>query len=222
MFPRRRTDQVYATLQQVQRRITDANSGAAPAAPVADGKPAIDVQSPFVFGANRPGVPGGRAPVPEGVVPLTRNQAGTLLLLWIATCVLAFVLGKRAGALAPVVVASTPPEMVAHADPAPAPAADMVLQLLPDQANTAAMRDQLQKQADGLNKIMIDNAGKGWKPYFAVREAGSGALQLIYGRTEDGHLGIDSRQFADFARLLQQPQAKGGAGFPSAVWVPAH
>jgi len=223
---RRRTDQVYATLQQVQRRITDANGGPALSGPTTDGKPAIDLNtsasgapSPFVFGTGRPGV---RPPPADTIFSLSRYHVGTLLLMWIATCVLAYLLGEHAGRRQIVVPPTPGPSDLAITSEAqmPAPAGDMILQLINEPADTPEARARLQKRADDLNGIMIKNAQRGWKPYFAVREPTAGGVQLIFGRTPDGQLGIDKTQFADFARIMQQPTPNGG-GFASAVWIPA-
>jgi hypothetical protein len=111
---RRRTDQVYATLQQVQRRITEQSGQPAPAngevpplerKPIAAAVPALAPlqdalarQKPPMVGhqPEPPPLPPQLAQLPRGGIVFSIPLAVTLSVLWIASCALCFVLGQHA------------------------------------------------------------------------------------------------------------------------------
>jgi hypothetical protein len=243
---RRRTDQVYATLQQVQRRITEQTGAGAPN--LLDGKPPISpALSPLrdalpaqnspkmVFGgtAETPGYPlppqnfqGNRF-----VLPLSGQFAVTLIVLWIASCVLCFVLGQHERdrrtpnpgtgyAEGPAGNRPPPTPEVAEQTKAPVkPLGDYLLILTSVPSANGETERSYQDRASQLNDIMLKNSAKrGWKPYFGVRRPSSGGLQLVFGQVGEGVYGINRQEFDDFARMMAQPPPKGG-GYASASWV---
>jgi hypothetical protein len=120
MFRRRTTDQVYATLQQVQRRITEQGGGNAPtgSAPPAGARPLGGIAppplqtnqhlSPAPYAplpaapAMRPSAfPGGpddgAAPPARGTLQISMQIGLVLVLLWFGTLAAAYFLGERQG-----------------------------------------------------------------------------------------------------------------------------
>jgi hypothetical protein len=232
---RRRTDQVYATLQQVQRRITEATPGS--------GTPNLEAKAPLqpTFAPLHEALPAQRQlaqqqteaaalappqPAPRGRgMYLSGQFAVTLIVLWIASCVLCFVLGqhereRRAPAAAAAFAAGDAGHRDAPADPpktAIKPLGEHLLVLTSENAFTPELERMYRDRADQLNDIMNKNASRGWKPYFGVRRPTSGGLQLVFGEVAEGVYGVNKKDFEDFARLMAQPK---GGGYASAKWVP--
>jgi hypothetical protein len=249
IFRRRTTDQVYATLQQVQRRITEQGGSAVPAPAPAPRQPGT---APFrnagtpmrtppagtlpAMPARRdtPLPPGDATPLPMSaplhasaplsaaqrrVLELPTQLAATLMLVWLLTLVVAFLIGRLSApasaeiASAPVVQALGKPQ-----DPeAPAPGkrlGDSIFVLRAIPRFEAGEKTAWKKRADELNE---QSRKLGYKDYFSVREPENGGLELVYGFA-NGQYGIDRAQFRDFAAMLQRPKEKGGAGYVAAAW----
>ena len=278
MFRRRTTDQVYATLQQVQRRITEQGGGqpsgsGAPNGPLGgtagpltgppNNAPAgvrqlsslapKPLQTNQGLGAlssgpsNRPasfpgtqaaendaaalssslGFGGGAPIYPRSTLHVPMHLATVILLLWVASLFGFYMLGMRQSQRnepAPVAIERTS-DKPADSKPLdveePVPGKRLgdslyVLKAVP------SFNDQIKKQwqaeADRLNGVMVQNASKGWKPYFGVREPENGGLQFVFGYANK-LFGVDRVQFEDFSRLLAAPTTKGGGGYTSAKWV---
>ena len=244
VFRRRTTDQVYATLQQVQRRISEAgNSPGAlssqgakpmPAAPAI--RPAAPTPgtgswpAPGTGSFPAPGTGSHPAPVPlappasdRAVIHLPISLAITLGILMVFLCAVFFVVGqwfgsrgRTPGPVAPVEVDEAPKPVVAERPKA----AGFLLLLKSKPSATAADKADFEKEAKRLNDIMVKNAARGWKPLFTVREPPSGHLQLVFGK--DGDHGVDRDAWADFQRIMSAPTTKNGAGYTSATWIPAN
>lgn len=251
IFRRRTTEQVYSTLQQVQRRMSE--QGGAPAQAIGSGG-----TRPFVTSGGRTAVgnvAGPRYPTPPGGVVvsptsanppsdqiesgsplggmLTQNPTGvsrftlqlplhlaiTLMLLWLVTVILAFVLGRMSGDRAPMPINPTPVATGVPSASVEAPERGRFVFLLKSAPSTnEQLRQQWQKEVDRLNDVCRQNAAKGWKPFFALREPENGGLQMVYGQI-DGRFGIDQAKFTDFARLLTTPKAKGGGDYSQGRWL---
>lgn len=247
MFRRRTTDQVYATLQQVQRRITEgANSpGTAPIArpttarvahptslPGEGGRPATGSYTPSAApGTARVPDPALVAaaqaqlqPPPSGrlVLHIPIGLASTMALVWLLTLVLAFLMGQIGARPGP---AGEPAAAAAAGEPARGEAAPakragewiLVLKSVPNP--TPELRTQWQREVDRLNAYVRQNEARGWKPFFALREPPSGQIEFVFGKA-DGQFGVDRAAFEDFAKLMATPPPKGG-GYASAKWVKA-
>lgn len=246
MFRRRTTDQVYATLQQVQRRITEGATAPGTATTPRPGTPRTGHPTPVPESATpspgtgnyTPSSAPGTARVPDpALVAAAQAQlqpppgrlmlhlpiglASTLALVWLLTLVVAFLLGQMNGRPAAALVAD---HATAEAMRAEAPAARLrggewilVLKSVPNP--TSDLRTQWQREVDRLNAYVRQNEARGWKPYFALREPASGQLEFVFGKA-DGQFGVDRAAFEDFAKLMATPPPKGG-GYASAKWVKA-
>ena len=258
IFRRRTTEQVYSTLQQVQRRMSEQGGQATPAIgsggtrPYTAGgtrtTPQAAIGTPLPLPLRFPTPPPGATPalVPNrteeteagagtplgGMLAQNPPSAGrfslqlplhlaiTLMLLWLVTVILAFVLGRMSADRAPAPIREAPPAAPVAATPAEVSDRGRFLFLLKAVPTTGEqLRQEWQKTVDQLNDACRRNAAKGWKPYFALREPENGGMQLIFGSI-DGRLGIDQAKFTDFARLLSQPVAKQGAGYTQGRWLP--
>jgi hypothetical protein len=249
VFRRRTTDQVYATLQQVQRRISEAGAGqpnpgtqsygVRPMPPVPAVRPTplpIPRTSPPVdSGAQAsPAMPVPPAPVPlappmsgRTTLQLPASLAATLAMLWIASCIVFYVagvyfpMGSRSNA-GPAAHAAPPAEDTGtNAQPvAEKPTAKGHLLLLKSIPTWGATdKAKFQQEVTNLNAIMVKHAARGWKPLFAVREPSSGQLQLVFGK--DGETwGVDKDAWRDFQKVMATPAPNGG-GFAAASWIPA-
>ena len=263
MFRRRTTDQVYATLQQVQRRITEQGgnqpvgssgpSGAAAGARQLSSLTPRPLQTNQGLGAlsagpsNRPasfpgtlaaendaaalssslGFGGGAPSYPRSTLHVPMHLATVILLLWVASLFGFYLLGMRQSQRnepAPIAT-ERPSEKPAESKPldpeGPLPGKPLgdslyVLKAVP--SFNEQVKKQWQVEADRLNGVMLQNASKGWKPYFGVREPENGGLQFVFGYANK-LFGVDRVQFEDFSRLLAAPTTKGGGGYTSAKWV---
>ncbi len=236
---RRRTDQVYATLQQVQRRITE-QAGTQPgtsveATPASGFAPLNDLVArppavPLV--ARQPEPPPVPATLGQGMrgtgdFTISKSFAVTLIVLWLATDVLFYVFGHyqegRAHGHGDGYASGDPGNRPASGQAGSADESDgagsyvIVLESVDD-----ASPDNIQhlnRSASDLNKIMIKNAALGWKPWFGVRQPENGQLQLVYGETSDGVFGIArSKLWEDFAQVMREKPPKG-AGYAEARWM---
>lgn len=238
---RRRTDQVYSTLQQVQRRITEQNGPQADAGEVspAQPQPVVNLQplsqalptggmpplSPPLSQPQQPFAGGPAARLGPGgnryVLQISGDLAMLLVVMWLISMALMFVLGQHwrssggAGLAAGAAGNRETPSV-------PAPPGKRLgdwIYLLQSQPNSTVEATQFfEERARSLNDFVRQNANRGWKPYFGVRKPTNGGVELAYGLV-DGVWGIDQAEFVAFAKLLADPTSKGGGGFASARWV---
>jgi hypothetical protein len=232
---RRRTDQVYSTLQQVQRRITEQTGVSSP--PGEEAKPeSLSGPIPQVslqplaqaLPQNRGALPPFQAPpyLPNSskryVLQLSGDLAMLLMVAWLSSMALMFVLGKNwraspgAGlAPGPAGERSVPSETLPAA---PRRQGDWVLVLQSSPTATAEYETYFQSRANSLNDFVRRDHTHGWKPYFGVRKPNSGGIQLVFGDV-DGQFGVVRDDFLAFATLLAKPEKDGGASYGSASWV---
>jgi len=217
MFPRRRTDQVYATLQQVQRRIseqgglpTSVSTPAGMSAPAgrtpASGNLTPGPQPAIRAGPQIPprdGLPPPPPMLPSGVgahqrysVVMSGTLASLLLVCWIASLGAAVLITKQVVKSNPVVSSDQAPRApLAAAAPATQPKWKLIV--LAEMRATPEARSKLAKERDGLNEAMRRNSAKGWQPWFEVEEGVNGSVQLIFAPQ-----GVDKVQWAEFTTLL--------------------
>jgi hypothetical protein len=240
---RRRTDQVYSTLQQVQRRITE-QSGQAPEQadiePSVTTQPVVNLQplsqalpsggvvptqsalnpapaaAPFAgVQTNRLGPAGNRY-----VLQVSGDLAMLLVVIWLISMALMFVLGQHWRSSGGAGLAPGPAGNRDTATAAVAPGkrqGDWIYVLLSQTTATVEATQFFEERARNLNEFVRQNANRGWKPYFSVRKPVNGGIELAFGYA-DGVWGIDQAEFVAFAKILAEPQPKGG-GFASARWV---
>jgi hypothetical protein len=232
---RRRTDQVYSTLQQVQRRITEQTGGSPP--PGEEAKPeSLTGPIPQVslqplaqaLPQNRGMPPPLQAPqyLPNSskryVVQISADLVMLLMVVWLATMPLMFMLGKNWRTSPGAGPAPGPAgERPAPAEPPPAPArrlGDWVLVLQSSPTASAEYETYFQSRANSLNDFVRRDHTHGWKPYFGVRKPNSGGIQLVFGEV-DGQFGVPRDEFLAFATLLAKPTKDGGADFASSSWI---
>lgn len=218
MFPRRRTDQVYATLQQVQRRITEQGGGQAstvstPAgmnAPASNRTPASGTPTPGPLPVIRPGpqirpqegLPAAPPLLPPGVgahqrysVVLSGTLASLLLVCWIASIAAAILITKQV--VRPGAPAGEASPRVAVAE-TPAARSKWKLIVLSEMRATPEARARLVKERDFLNEVAKRNS---WPP-FEIEEGVNGAVQLVFGLG-----GVDKAQWLDFTGKLLKRHA---------------
>lgn len=220
---RRKTDQVYATLQQVQRRITE-QSGVQPPEPAqkptAPSSPSLypfnqPVSTPFAEAAEKEEAkPSGK----RSLLQLSPELASTLAVLWLITVVMAFVLGRAqghknqedpgagyaigaAGNREPK--ASAPeakPVIPVSGDPkyATPGRGGHVLILASVTRADAGTEQRFNDNAKSLNEMAAKGIDKGYRPWFGVRHPSSGGLQLVFGCL-NGQFGVDKAQFDNLA-----------------------
>ena len=244
---RRRTDQVYSTLQQVQRRITEqtgaADEARAEAAAAASAQPLVNLQPlASALPATRAGAPeGGLQPPPPPLQPglprlptgerryvlqLSGEIALTLAVVWILSIVVAFVLGQRlrSGSGSGFAAGDAGNRTAAESAVAvSAPAAsgdrgDFVLELQSSPQDDADTASRFEAQAKALNDFVRGGSNPAYKPYFGVRHSVSGSQQLVFGAVEGG-FGVNRERFAAFAEIIAKPRSAGGAGYTNARWV---
>lgn len=222
MFPRRRTDQVYATLQQVQRRITE-QGGQPSAAATPAGMSAPPVRTPSA-GTPTPGPmptirPGPQIPSPDATpaappllppgvgahqrysVVLSGTLASLLLVCWIASIAAAILITKTVVKPTAALAADPAPRAaVAAAAPAAKPRWKLVVQsvmrVTPDE------RAKLAKERDFLNDVARRNASQGWQPWFEVEEGVNGGAQLVFAPQ-----GVDKAEWFEFFNKLVKRHA---------------
>lgn len=220
MFPRRRTDQVYATLQQVQRRITEQAGQPQTASTPAGMAPPGPRGTPGPLPIIRPGPqvpPPSEAPpapplLPPGVgahqrytVVMSGTLASLLVVCWfasIAATVLVMLRWNR-----PATPEQAPaPEAAISAPPALAPVRGHKL-LVMNAADTPDARARLARERDFLNGVANNNAKQGWRPWFEIETPANGQIQLVFAPQ-----GVDKAAWVDFVAQLAKRH-------PSAAWV---
>jgi hypothetical protein len=245
---RRRTDQVYSTLQQVQRRITEQNGNpvehADPLSPApVQPQPAVNLQplsQALPSGGTAPvasqpqaqtqpqsfaGMPAARlGPANKRyVLQVSGDLAMLLVVMWLISMALMFVLGQhwRSSGGVGLAAGAAGNREANPVNSTPAKRLGDWLYVLKSQPNaTAEVTQYFEKEARGLNDFVLKNPNRGWKPYFGVRTPTNGGVELAFG-VADGVWGIDKDEFIAFAKLLSEPQSKNGAGYASARWVKA-
>ncbi len=234
---RRRTDQVYSTLQQVQRRITEQNGNPAdggeplppgqPPAPLnlqplsqalpTGGIPVLSTTSPgqpFAgVGASRLG-PGGN----RYVLQLSGDLAMLLVVMWLISMAVMFVLGQQWRPSAGAGLAAGPAG--SREVPQTAPPAKRLgdwIYILESRPNSPIeIVNSFEQRARELNEHVLKNPQPGWEPYFGVRKPDNGGIELVFGAVDRGVYGVDRTKFVEFAKMLSEP---GGGGYASARWV---
>jgi hypothetical protein len=237
---RRRTDQVYSTLQQVQRRITEQSGQATEHGDLLAEKPSPPSPPVVNLQPLAQALPGGQ-PAPAGSVPVPQlpnrlapppgkryvlqvsgDLAMLLVVMWLISMALMFVLGQHwrsSGGAGLAAGAAGNREMEApKVTPKRQGDAIYILQSQPNA--TVESVQYFEERARQLNDYVRQNPGRGWKPYFGVRKPANGGVELAFGLV-DGVWGINQNEFLAFAKLLADPTAKGGGGFGSARWVKA-
>jgi hypothetical protein len=231
---RRRTDQVYSTLQQVQRRITEQTGASSPPGDdirteeIQPTGPQVSVQPlaqalPQGRGA---GLPPPLSHLPSSgkryVLQLSGDLATLLMVAWLVSMAVMFVLGKNwraapGAGLAPGEAGHR--EAVESVTPMPARRqGDYVLVLTSSMSATSEIESSYAIRAKELNDYVARNPSHGWKQYFGVRKPASGGIQLVFGDV-DGQYGLVKDDFLAFAALLAKPTKDGGAGYASSLWV---
>jgi hypothetical protein len=220
---RRKTDQVYSTLQSVQRRITE-QSGAEPAA-----KPAtqqVPAMYPFNQDAVKPPAKSDTTPVPalakRQALHLSPELASTLAVLWMITVVMAFVLGRAQGhknqedpgaGYATGAAGNREPKSATPVVKDVAPAASDPRYTMPGRGGdvlvlaSVARADTKTEQgfvdrAKALNENAAPAFKDGYRAWFGVRHPSSGGLQLVFGYL-NGQFGVDRKQFETLADVLR-------------------
>ncbi len=217
---RRRTDHVFSTLQQVQRRISE-QGGTVPVA-ARPPAPASRRESEAFTPAGQAGPGPGPAPVPTllptgfpepprpGVVSLPLPLVVVLALLVLALCALCFVLGR---VTAPEAVASPgfADGAAGNRVVADAPrAAQHILVVRRIQRPTASDVESLKSDERRMNGAMTQYANRGWQPWFRVDRRDSGAMVLAYG-WNGSRWGVDKARHEDLYQALLK-------SYPSAAW----
>lgn len=220
MFPRRRTDQVYATLQQVQRRITEQGGGQAstvstPAgmsAPASSRTPASGTPTPGPMPAVRAGpqirpqeaLPAAPPLLPPGVgahqrysVVLSGTLASLLLVCWIASIAAAILITKQVVKPGSSTTSEPAPRAAVAAD-APATRPKWKLIVLSEMRASPEARARLAKEREFLNEVAKKNS---W-PLFEIEEGVNGGVQLVFGPE-----GVDKAQWLDFTGKLLKRHA---------------
>ncbi len=220
MFPRRRTDQVYATLQQVQRRITEQGGGQASTVSTPAGMsapagrtPAVGTPPPGPLPAIRAGpqirpqdyVPPAPPLLPPGVgahqrysVVLSGTLASLLLVCWIASIAAAILITKQVVKPAAALAGEPAPRAAVSAD-APATRPKWKLLVLSEMRATPEARTRLLKEREFLNEVAKRNS---WPPLFELEEGINGSLQLVFGPD-----GVDKAKWLEFADKLMKRHA---------------
>ncbi len=159
--------------------------------------------------------PGGK----RYVLQLSGDMAMLLVVVWVASMAVMFVLGQYWRSAGGAGLASGP---AGNREISAAPTAkrqgDTILLLQSAPNATVESVSFFEERARNLNEFVRKSADKGWKPYFGVRKPINGGVELAFGYV-DGVWGINQSEFIEFAKLLSQPTNKGGAGYGQARWV---
>jgi hypothetical protein len=231
---RKRTDQVYSTLQQVQRRITEQAGGTAQVgdefrSPVQPQQSLVTLQPlSQALPMQSPAAPAPVQPLPPAVAPgkryvlqLSGDLAMLLMVVWLVSMALMFYLGKN---WHPGAGAGLAPGDAGHRESAAAEAppvrrqGDYIYVLISEPTVTPKNEAEYRSLAQHWNEVVERNPGRGWKPYFDVRKPGNGGIELVFGSV-DGQFGINKDEFVAFADLLSKPVSSHGGGFLRARWV---
>lgn len=240
---RRRTDQVYSTLQQVQRRITEQNGPQAEHGEVVPGQPqpAVNLQplsqalpnggmpplSPPLSQPQQPFAGGPAARLGPGgnryVLQISGDLAMLLVVMWLISMAVMFVLGQHWRSSGGAGLAPGPAGNRETGSVPTAPGkrlGDWVYVLKSQPSGTVDAVTHYEGEVRKLNDAMRlpQNASRGWKPYFGVRKPVNGGVELVFG-VVDGVWGVDKAEFESFAKLLSEPTSKSGGGYASARWM---
>lgn len=251
---RRKTDQVYATLQQVQRRITEQGSAdLANEIPIAREPPPMSTYplSPQPSSAPRPATMGGApkapglgsplsAPVPQAtpaggpprtpLLTLSNELASFLVILWLVTLVIAFVIGRSQAPRSQIdpgadyaagPAGNRDPDAARAAKAASGAAAEravLVVMSAKVGTYTSAHEAQYEAQAREMNRRAVA-AGDPYKPWFAVRKPANGDLQMVWGLV-DGKFGVDREQHDAFRESLVKIDDGGKKPYAGVFWLP--
>lgn len=220
---------MYATLQQVQRRITEQAGGptsvSTPAgmqppggrAP-ASGNPTPGPQPVIRTGPQLP-QPGDASPLspllPPGhaahqryAVVLSGTLVSLLLVCWIASLAVAILVTYQICRQPLSMPSDQPTRMVMTAETAPSePKYKLVVKN--NTRATVELRKAFAQDRDYLNGVMRKNADRGWQPWFEIEEGINGSIQLVFAKQ-----GVDKAQWAEFVNLLVQQRQ-----YASATWV---
>jgi hypothetical protein len=232
---RRRTDQVYATLQQVQRRITE-QSGTPGAPAVTDSQPATLPNTALHDALGRqpkPQLVGMQPEAPPMPMPMqlpqiprdgaflsiSKQMTVTLAVFWIACCAVFFVLGTHAGdhrgdnpgeGVAAGAAGERKP--VGDDSSASRPLGNSVLIVNSVPSWTQAAQNHFQAEVERLNAVMVNNTARGWKPWFGMRKPVNGELELVFGEIAPGVYGVSQQDYLEFAEELRK------AGYSNCRW----
>lgn len=236
---RRRTDQVYSTLQQVQRRITEQNGNPADVgealAPSAQSSVPVNLQplsqalptggalaavappapQPFAGMAANRMAPGSN----RYVLQVSGDLATLLVVMWLISMALMFVLGQqwRPSAGAGLAAGPAGSREAPQQSAAPAKRLGDWIYILESRPNSAVeIVNSYEQRARELNEYVLKNSQPGWKPYFGVRKPDNGGVELVFGAVDRGVFGVDRTDFVEFAKMLSEP---AGGGYASARWV---
>lgn len=226
MFPRRRTDQVYATLQQVQRKITEQSGSPTSAATPAG------MTTPRGHGTPTPGPlptirPGPQLVPPDAPVPpapllapgvaahqryavvLSGTLATLLIVCWLASLAVAILITWQVTKPPATMSGDSGPRMPAISTPAP-PAAEVRWKLIArtEPRATPEARQRLAQERDSLNEVCRRQSARGWQPWFEVEEGVNGAAALVFARQ-----GVDKGQWQEFYALLTKQRPYAGASW---------
>ena len=237
---RRRTDQVYSTLQQVQRRITEQNGGqsdlgevssptqpmpSVTVQPLSQALPSGAMQPPSAAQPQQPfaGIPVNRM-TPAGnryVLQISGDLAMLLVVLWLVSVALVFFVGQHLGSKggAGFAAGTTGNREVSSAASAAKRQGDWIYILESSSTTTVEVENTYEQRARELNDFVTNNPKRGGGLYFGVRKPENGGVELLFGKVDRAVFGIDKSEFEAFAKMLSQPHAKGGAGYASARWV---
>lgn len=236
---RRRTDQVYSTLQQVQRRITEQNGGQSDlgeVSPANQPMPSVTVQ-PLSQALPSGAMPTSPAQVPQPFAGIPANRmasagnryvlqvsgelATTLVVMWLITMALMFFLGQhlRSNSGAGFAAGTTGNREASAVGSAAARQGDWIYILESKSKVTAESLQSYQSKAKTWNDYVLQNPQPGWKSYFGVRTPDNGGVEFVFGEVDRSVYGIDRPEFEAFAKRLSQPVDKDGGGFASARWV---
>ncbi|HAT11089.1 MAG TPA: hypothetical protein DCS97_10970 [Planctomycetes bacterium] len=220
MFPRRRTDQVYATLQQVQRRITEQggqpSAVATPAGMSAPRTPSSGNPTPGAMPIIRPGpqipaqhelpplLPPGVGAHQRYAVQISGTLASLLLVCWIASIAAAVLITKQ-WSKPSAALAADPMPRAAVAAPTAAAQPRWKLIVLSEMRTTGEARTRLNKEREFLNDVA--RRTQGWQPLFEVEEGVNGGIQLVFGTQ-----GVEKEPWWDMYNKLRKRHG-------SASWV---
>ena len=203
---RRRTDHVYSTLQQVQRRISEQGGGPAPApAPVPGSDtgrfqrptdhftPATPTPAAVPPPLPSPAFPGVAMAPPQPGIVLTLPVAVVMLLVALMLCVLSFFVGRLSAAPAPAM----PPREERTAERGPvAPPVSRPRHILLIGRPFPAITPALETDSRRLN-AMVGADGNlraaGVEAFFGIYVLESGEKVLAYGWT-DAWRGVDQHE----------------------------
>jgi len=234
---RRKTDQVYATLQQVQRRITaqtgvPLDNDVVPRSVVSPGslllplgRPAEEPQRPSLGEPPTASIQpktdvhhhtGGQR---RNVLHLSGELAIFLVVLWMLTVTIAYFIGHSKGKTQAVAgvgngFAAGPAGNRTVDGPAAAGRGNWIFVLENHPRATPELEQSLLKRARELNDVCRTHADRGYKPWFDVRRPTNGTAQLIFGSV-DGQLGINRDEFQAFVQMV----IKDRPDFRNGTWL---